>query len=230
MAQNDKPNENTAPPQDENQIIAERRAKLAELRKSGNAFPNDFDRADFAGDLHQAYDAKTKEDLEASPVTARIAGRMLLKRVMGKASFATLQDMSGRMQIYVANDITGAEVHAAFKHWDIGDILGVEGLLFKTRTGELTIQVKSLRLLTKALRPLPEKFHGLTDQEGHRRSVNVTVRAITPALVNDAIEETRQVRRMTYGLRQHFVRKAAHDKAAANAKEASRLSDLPPPP
>ena len=165
MAQNEKPNENAAPPQDENQIIAERRAKLAELRKSGNAFPNDFDRADFAGDLHQAHGERTKEDLEATPVTARIAGRMLLKRVMGKASFATLQDMSGRMQIYIANDIAGAEVHAAFKHWDIGDILGVEGVLFKTRTGELTIQAKSLRLLTKALRPLPEKFHGLTDQE-----------------------------------------------------------------
>ncbi len=157
------------PLHDENQIIADRRAKLTELRSRGNAFPNDFDRAHFAGDLHVAHAGKSKEELEAAPVTARIAGRMLLKRVMGKASFATLQDMSGRMQIYVTNDGTGAEVHADFKHWDIGDILGVEGELFRTRTGELTIQVRSLRLLTKALRPLPEKFHGLTDQEARYR-------------------------------------------------------------
>src|SRR3954471_5673017 len=110
--------------QDENQIIAERRAKLAELRKAGNPFPNDFDRADFSGDLHFAHDAKSKEDLEAAPIAARIAGRMLLKRVMGKASFATLQDMSGRMQIYVTNDAVGADAHNDFKRWDIGDILG----------------------------------------------------------------------------------------------------------
>jgi lysyl-tRNA synthetase class 2 len=156
---------NDEKPQDENQIIAERRAKLGELRKAGNAFPNDFERRDLAAGLHAAHGAKTKEELEASPVTAQLAGRMLLKRVMGKASFATLQDMSGRMQIYVTNDAAGEQVHAAFKHWDIGDILGVEGTLMKTRTGELTVQVKSLRLLAKALRPLPEKFHGLADQE-----------------------------------------------------------------
>ena len=150
-------------------LIAERRAKLTELRRAGNPYPNDFDRSDFAGDLHFAHDDKTKEDLETAPITARIAGRMLLKRVMGKASFATLQDMSGRMQIYVTNDGTGEAAHAEFKHWDIGDILGVEGTLFKTRTGELTIQAKSVRLLAKALRPLPEKFHGLTDQEAKYR-------------------------------------------------------------
>ena len=156
-------------PHDEHQIIAERRAKLAELRKLGNAFPNDFDRADFAATLHTDHHAKSKEELEAAPVNVRMAGRMLLKRVMGKASFATLQDMSGRMQIYVTNDITGADTHGAFKHWDIGDIIGVEGALFRTRTGELTIQAKSLRLLTKALRPLPEKFHGLSDPEAKFR-------------------------------------------------------------
>ncbi len=166
--------ENSSPaqpqqPQDENQIIAERRAKLGELRKAGNPFPNDFERADLAADLHAAYGTKEKEALEGSPVSVKLAGRMLLKRVMGKASFATLQDMSGRMQIYVTNDHVGLDVHAAFKHWDIGDILGVEGTLFKTRTGELTIQAKSVRLLAKALRPLPEKFHGLTDQEAKYR-------------------------------------------------------------
>ncbi len=161
--------EDTKPSQDENQIIAERRAKLAALREQGNPFPNDFERAHLAGDLHQAYGGRTKEALEGDAIRVAIAGRMMLKRVMGKASFATLQDMSGRLQVYVSNDLTGAEAHEAFKHWDLGDILGVEGTLFKTRTGELTVNAASIRLLTKALRPLPEKFHGLTDQESRYR-------------------------------------------------------------
>jgi len=148
-----------------NQIIEERRAKLAALRTHGPAFPNDFRRQDLAADLHRAGDGRTNEDLEANPVAVCLAGRMMLKRVMGKASFATLQDMSGRVQIYVTNDVTGVELHDAFKHWDLGDILGAEGTLFRTRTGELTVKVTSLRLLSKSLRPLPEKFHGLTDQE-----------------------------------------------------------------
>ena len=152
-------------PADENQIIAERRAKLVELRRRGPVFPNDFQRKDLAGDLHAAFVGKTKEELEATPIPVQIAGRMMLKRVMGKASFATLQDMNGRIQIYVSNDGVGAEAHEAFKHWDLGDILGVTGTLFKTRMGELTVQVDSIRLLAKALRPLPEKFHGLTDTE-----------------------------------------------------------------
>ena len=101
-----------------------------------------------------------------SAVQVAVAGRMMLKRVMGKASFATLQDASGRIQLYITNDIiAGADTHAAFKHWDMGDILGAVGTLFKTKTGELTIQVTQLRLLTKSLRPLPDKFHGMTDQE-----------------------------------------------------------------
>jgi lysyl-tRNA synthetase, class II len=162
-------NEIPAPPQDENQIIAERRAKLGRLREKGHAFPNDFRRTHLAADLHAAHGDKSKEDLEAGKPTAIVAGRMLLKRVMGKASFATLQDMSGRIQIYVNNDVTGAEVHEAFKHWDLGDILGVEGTLFKTKLGELTLQATKLRLLSKSLRPLPEKFHGLTDMEQRYR-------------------------------------------------------------
>ena len=156
-------------PLDENQIIAERRAKLAELRKLGNAFPNDFGRKDLAADLHAAHGAKSNEELEAEAVRVALAGRMLFKRVMGKASFASIQDMSGRMQLYISNDRTGAEVHAAFKHWDLGDILAAEGTLFKTKTGELSVHVTGLRLLTKSLRPLPEKFHGLTDQEQRYR-------------------------------------------------------------
>jgi lysyl-tRNA synthetase class 2 len=155
----------TPQPVDTNQIIAERRAKLTALRTHGPAFPNDFRRADLAADLHRTGEGRTNEDLEANPVTVRLAGRMMLKRVMGKASFATLQDMSGRIQIYVTNDVTGVELHDAFKHWDLGDILGAEGTLFRTRTGELTVKVTGLRMLSKSLRPLPEKFHGLTDQE-----------------------------------------------------------------
>jgi lysyl-tRNA synthetase class 2 len=150
---------------DDNQIIAERRGKLKALRAQGNAYPNDFRRDALAADLHHANDAKTAEELEAAPALVAVAGRMLLKRVMGKASFATLQDMSGRIQLYVTNDHAGADIHDAFKHWDLGDIVGARGTLFKTRTGELTVKVTELRLLSKALRPLPEKFHGLTDQE-----------------------------------------------------------------
>ena len=151
--------------QDENQIIAERRAKLAELRQAGNAFPNTFRREQVAAQLHQHYDDSSKEQLEAQPITVTVAGRMVLKRVMGKASFATIQDMSGRIQLYVSDDHTGAAEHAAFKHYDLGDIIGAQGMLFKTKTGELSIRVTGLQLLTKSLRPLPEKFHGLTDQE-----------------------------------------------------------------
>jgi len=159
--------------QDENQIIAERRAKLAELRKGGIAFPNDFNREHLAADLHTAYGAITGEELDARAVKVTAAGRMMLKRVMGKASFATLQDASGRIQIFVTNDAAGEAVHTAFKHWDLGDILGASGTLFKTRTGELSIRVSGLRLLTKALRPLPDKFHGLADQEQKYRQRHV---------------------------------------------------------
>ncbi len=146
-------------------LIEDRRAKLDVLRKAGNAFPNDFSREDFSSDLHRQYGEHANEMLEAEPRVVSVAGRMVLKRVMGKASFATLQDMSGRIQLYIANDTAGAEVHDAFKHYDLGDILGAQGTLFRTRTGELSVRVTNLRLLTKSLRPLPEKFHGLTDQE-----------------------------------------------------------------
>lgn len=158
-------NPQTEPVVDENHIIAERRAKLAALREQGIAFPNDFVPSDKATALHTAHGEKTKEALEALAIKAKVAGRMVLKRVMGKASFATLQDGSGRIQIYVSNDLTGQATHDGFKHWDLGDILGAEGTLFKTKTGELTLQATSLRLLTKSLRPLPDKFHGLHDQE-----------------------------------------------------------------
>ena len=150
---------------DENQIIAERRAKLAELRRHGVAFPNDFAREHLAADLHKTWDGKSNEEIEPKAVKATIAGRMMLKRVMGKASFATAQDMSGRVQLYVTRDAVGEAAYEAFKHYDLGDILGARGTLFKTKTGELSLKVTELRLLVKALRPLPEKFHGLADQE-----------------------------------------------------------------
>lgn len=153
----------TAP--DENQLIAERRAKLAEWRKTGKAFPNDFSRENLADKLHALYGEKTSEELEGLPVEVKVGGRMMLKRVMGKASFATLQDLSGRIQIYVARDKIGEETYASFKTWDLGDILGVVGKLMKTKTGELTIYATEIRLLTKSLRPLPDKFHGLADIE-----------------------------------------------------------------
>ena len=152
-------------PQDTNQIIAERRTKLAALRETGIAFPNDFRRNHLASDLHKKYGDQSNDTLEKDPISVEVAGRMILKRVMGKASFATIQDMSGHIQLYITNDITGESVHAAFKHFDLGDILGIHGTLFITKSGELTVRVKNLRLLTKSLRPLPEKFHGLTDQE-----------------------------------------------------------------
>ncbi|MBI5918642.1 MAG: lysine--tRNA ligase [Nitrosomonadales bacterium] len=159
------PNENEQSDVHDNQIVAERRAKLSTLRQTGIAFPNDFARLHLSGELHSEYSEKTAEELEALAIQVSVAGRMMLKRVMGKASFATIQDMNGRIQLFISNNDTGEAPHAAFKHYDLGDILGASGVLFKTKTGELSVRVTSLRLLTKSLRPLPEKFHGLTDQE-----------------------------------------------------------------
>ncbi|MEY4100651.1 MAG: hypothetical protein RL300_1822 [Pseudomonadota bacterium] len=156
--------------QDENQLILERRDKLKALRLAqsegkGVAFPNDFKPADHAADLFAAHVGQTPEGLIEQGARAKVAGRMMLKRVMGKASFATLQDSTGRIQIYIKGEDVGAEVYAAFKHWDLGDIVAAEGLVFKTKTGELSIHASSIRLLTKSLRPMPDKFHGMADQE-----------------------------------------------------------------
>ncbi|NDP42431.1 MAG: lysine--tRNA ligase [Aromatoleum sp.] len=158
-----------APAADENQIIAERRGKLTAMRGHGQAFPNDFRRDALAADLHAQYGAMSNDELEPLAVAASVAGRMMLKRVMGKACFATIQDMSGRIQLYVTLDAIGAQALDAFKHWDLGDLVGAHGTLFRTKTGELSVRVTSIRLLAKALRPLPEKFHGLSDQEQRYR-------------------------------------------------------------
>jgi lysyl-tRNA synthetase class 2 len=160
-------NTNAAPELDENKIIAERRAKLAGLREAGQAYPNTFRRDVLAQDLQNTYAHKTKEELAAmEPVRVKVAGRMMLRRIMGKASFATLQDMSGRIQAYVTrDDLPEGLYNEQFKKWDLGDIIGVSGYLFKTNTDELSIHVESIELITKSLRPLPDKFHGLQDQE-----------------------------------------------------------------
>ncbi|MFZ6774269.1 lysine--tRNA ligase [Undibacterium sp. SXout7W] len=158
-------------PVDENSIIAERRAKLDAIRTKGIAFPNDFRPQHKAASLQEQYGTIGREELEAMNVEVSVAGRMMLKREAGKkAAFATLQDASGlkadgRIQLYVTLDKTGEEAMEAFRHYDLGDILGVEGVLFKTKTDELTVKVTTLRLLTKSLRPLPDKFHGLANQE-----------------------------------------------------------------
>ncbi len=162
-----------AAPQDENQLIAERREKLKALRQAqaegkGVAFPNDFKPEHHANALHGQYGETAAEALAGegvTPVAVKVAGRMMLKRVMGKASFVTLQDATGRIQAYIARDSVGEEVYNAFKHWDLGDIIAVEGTLFKTRTGELSVHATAIRLLTKSLRPMPDKFHGIHDQE-----------------------------------------------------------------
>jgi len=158
-----------AAPVDENQIIAERRAKLAALRAAGPAFPNDFRRTHMAGELHTQYGSLDREALAQANVEVAVAGRMMLKRVMGKASFATLQDGSGRIQLYVANDDTGEAAHEAFRHWDLGDIVAARGVLFKTQKGELSVRCRELRLLAKSVRPLPDKYHGLEDREQRYR-------------------------------------------------------------
>ncbi|MEQ6291696.1 lysine--tRNA ligase [Vogesella sp. GCM10023246] len=150
---------------DENHIMAERREKLKALREAGIAFPNDFKREHLAGELHSSHNDKSKDELEPLNIHVAVAGRMMLKRVMGKASFATIQDMSGQIQLYINDQGVGPEVHAAFKHWDMGDIVAAKGILFKTNKGELSVNVTELRLLSKSLRPLPDKFHGMTDQE-----------------------------------------------------------------
>ena len=161
---NDETNDD-GPVLDENKYIALRREKLGQLRENGQAYPNNFERQHFAQSLIDEYDALTREALEEKPVEVSFAGRMMFQRVMGKASFAQLKDMSGILQIFVQQNAVGQEAYDAFKLSDIGDIYGVKGRLFKTKTDELTVKVSEIRLLTKSLRPLPEKFHGLTDQE-----------------------------------------------------------------
>jgi lysyl-tRNA synthetase class 2 len=192
---------------DENKIMVERRAKLAAIRENGVAFPNDFKPQHKAAALHEQYGSLTREELEEKAIPVVLAGRMMLKREAGKkAAFATLQDASGiradgRIQIYVTLDATGEAAMEAFRTYDLGDILGVEGTLFKTKVDELTIKVSKLRLVTKALRPLPDKFHGLADQETKYRQRYVDL------IMNEETRRTFKARTAALSSMRRFMEK-----------------------
>ena len=172
---------------DENKLIAERRAKLGALRAAGNAYPNDFRRDALAGQLHASYGERSGEWLDANPTHVSVGGRLLLRRLMGKASFAKIGDRTGQIQLYLQQETLG-DVYEAFKGWDIGDILGASGVLFRTRSGELSVRVAALRLLVKALRPLPDKWHGLADTETRYRQRYVDL------IVNEASRNIFRIR------------------------------------
>ena len=183
----------------ENKLIAERRQKLAKLREAGNAFPNDFRRDALAGALQGECAALDGPALDAAARRVTVAGRMMAKRIMGKASFTAIKDMSGQIQLFVQRDAVGDDAYTAFKGWDVGDIVGAEGVLMRTKTGELSVRVESIRLLTKSLRPLPEKFHGLTDQEVRYRQRYVDL------IMNDDTRRTFAIRnRVIRGIRDYL--------------------------
>ncbi|HDL8489388.1 TPA: lysine--tRNA ligase [Yersinia enterocolitica] len=189
--------------QELNSELQARREKLAALREKGIAFPNDFRREHLSDQLHAEYGEKTNEELEALDIEVTVAGRMMTRRIMGKASFVTLQDVGGRIQLYVSRDNLPEGVYnEEFKKWDLGDILGARGKLFKTKTGELSIHCSELRLLTKALRPLPDKFHGLADQETRYRQRYLDL------IANDESRNTFKVRsQVMSGIRRFMVEK-----------------------
>jgi lysyl-tRNA synthetase class 2 len=174
---------------DEHEHIAQRKAKLSAMREEGNPFPNDFRRNVVAGELHAEYGDKSKEELDGNPVRVSIAGRMMTRRVMGKLSFAHIKDMSGQIQLYVArDDLPEGVYNQQFKKWDLGDIVGAEGVITKTDKGELSVRVDNIRLLTKAIRPLPDKFHGLQDQETRYRQRYLDL------IMNDMARDTFRMR------------------------------------
>lgn len=176
-------------PMDEHEQIRQRRMKLAGLREEGIAFPTDFRRDVVSGELHAEYGDKENEWLESEQLRISVAGRMMTRRIMGKASFCHIQDMSGKIQLYVTRDaLPEGFYNQQFKKWDIGDIIGAEGILFKTKTGELSVKVDNIVLLTKALRPLPEKFHGVSDQEIKYRQRYLDL------IMNEVTRETFRVR------------------------------------
>jgi lysyl-tRNA synthetase class 2 len=185
-------------------LIAERRAKLALLRGDGPAFPNELRPAHRAVELHERHGSKSREELEAEPIEVKLAGRLVLKRVQGKASFATIQDGpagSGqgtgpnRIQLWLNDAGVGAEEHQAFKHWDLGDIVACEGVLFKTMKGELSVRCTAIRLLSKSLRPLPDKFHGIADQELRYRQRYVDL-IVTPETGDTFVARSRMISAM----------------------------------
>jgi len=184
---------------DPNEQIELRRQKLAALREKGNAFPNDFRRNDFALTLIETFSAESTEHLEALNKMVTVAGRMMTRRLMGKASFIHLQDATGRIQLYIKQETLGDAAYEDFQSWDLGDILGVHGVVFKTKTGELSIKVTSIQLLTKSLRPLPDKWHGLQDQEIRYRQRYLDL------IVNESSRQVFKVRSQTIQIIRHFL-------------------------
>ncbi len=183
---------------DENALMAERRSKLARLREGGKAYPNDFRRDALAADLHATCGGRSDESLAMNPVRVRVAGRMMFKRFMGKASFAKLQDVTGQIQVYLQAEALGS-AYDEFKGWDVGDIVGAEGVLMRTRAGELSVRAVSVRLLVKSLRPLPDKWHGLADTEMRYRQRYVDL------IVNAPARETFQTRTSIVRYLRHFL-------------------------
>lgn len=188
---------------DENKLIAQRREKLQQIRERGSAFPNDFRRDVIAGELHAEYSEKGSDELEALAVRVKVAGRLMSRRIMGKASFCHLQDVSGRIQLFLQRDALPEGVYndQFKKEWDVGDIVGAEGVLFKTKTGELSVRCDDVRLLTKSLRPLPEKFHGLTDQEQRYRQRYLDL------IMNEASRDTFQTRTQVVQFVRNYLNK-----------------------
>ncbi|KPW12565.1 Lysine--tRNA ligase, partial [Pseudomonas syringae pv. aceris] len=170
--------------QEENTLIALRKEKLAAGRAKGQAFPNDFRRDSYCNDLQKQYVDKTKEELAAAAIPVKVAGRIMLNR----GSFMVIQDMTGRIQVYVNRKTLPEETLAEVKTWDLGDIIAAEGTLARSGKGDLYVEMTSVRLLTKSLRPLPDKHHGLTDTEQRYRQRYVDL------IVNEEVRETFRVR------------------------------------
>ncbi|HEY4713659.1 MAG TPA: amino acid--tRNA ligase-related protein, partial [Aquirhabdus sp.] len=196
----------TEPQVSVNEMIAQRHAKLKAIQEKtaltgGNAFPNTFRRNHYAQDLHDTYKDVTQEQfVEGDKVVVQIAGRVMLKRVMGKASFLTIQDMSGRIQIYVSKNDIDEVTYDDFKTWDLGDIVGIEGYVFRTKMGELSVHATSVELLTKSLRPLPDKFHGLSDTEAKYRARHLDL------ITNEDTRKTFKIRaQVIAGMRQFLL-------------------------
>jgi len=187
---------------DENKLIAERRSKLSALREEGDAYPNDFRRNSVAEELHQTFDSHDGDALREEHIAVSVSGRMMAKRVMGKASFVKLQDRTGQIQVRLERDRLPDGVYQAFKKWDVGDIVGASGDLFRTKTGELTVMADQVRLLTKSLRPLPEKFHGLADQETRYRQRYVDL------IINESSRNTFRVRSQVISYMRAFLEAA----------------------
>ena len=190
---------NTQPEVSENELIAQRKEKLTVLREQGNAYPNAFRRDAFAADIHENFASVDGEKLKEEKNPVKVAGRIVLRRLMGKASFVQLQDMTGGIQLYVRQNDLAEGVYEGFKKWDLGDIIGAEGYVFITKSGELSIYVEKIVLLTKALRPLPDKHHGLTDQESRYRQRYLDI------MVNEQTRKTFEVRSQIISIIRNFL-------------------------